>query len=160
MSVFLSAVTAVVTTPLPVATPVVVTNTVEVIKTVPAVSPELMKGAQVLLLLLSGIGASIFHQIIEAVFSKREGGWKATTNIALTFAFGLLIAALSAFVTGDLHLTYASGLDFLTTVLIVLGSSQGRYAFKKFVDSLGTDEVESVPAVVVPEVVAPAKAAV
>ena len=143
MSILLAAITnvaqAVVASPTPLPSPLVVHDTITKLVTVPAVSPELMKAAQVALLFVAGLGGSWFHQFIEAL-SKRKDGFSTGVNVSIQFLFGILVAALAAFVSGNLHLTVDSALDFLASLLVVLGTSQGRYMFKKWTESLGSDE--------------------
>lgn len=138
MSMLLGVVQATVA-PVATATPIIVEHTKEIVTTVPAVTPELMKGAQLALLFLLGIGGSILHQIIE------RGRWSSNTNRVVLWTYGLLIAVLGSFVAGDLKLTAGSALDLVTNFLLVLGSAEGRYNFNKWVNSIGTSNVVASP---------------
>lgn len=142
MGLLLSAVQSVAATPLP--TPEVIVKTVHDVVTVPAATPEVMKSAQLGLLFLAGLGGSWMHQFFEAL-SRRKDGWSTGVNVTLQFLFGVTVAALAAFVNGELQLTFSSVSDFVSSLLVVLGTSQGRYMFKKWTDSLGSDNVLPVP---------------
>jgi hypothetical protein len=140
VSVLLAAVTATVTTPVPTPSPLVVHDYITKIVQVQAtLSPELLKGLTVLLLFLSGVGASIFHQVIEAVFGGKDGFSKGV-NTFLSFLFGVVVAGLYIIVQGGItQINWDLITRFATALLVALGSSQGRWAFKKWVDSLGSD---------------------
>lgn len=164
MSMLLAVVTtaqAVVASPTPSPSPQVVQVTHEVVRTVQVASPELIKYAELALLVVGGLGASILHQVFESL-SKRKDGWSRGFNLSLQVLLGLTVAALSAFINGQLILTWDSAINFAAMFLIVLGTSQGRYAFKKWVDSLGTDSAtpDPVAALGVPDAIIPTKASV
>jgi hypothetical protein len=107
-------------------TPIVVHDTVQVVKTVPAVSPELMKAAQLLLLFLTTVGVSLLHQ-----FVKRDK-WSAGLNRFLWLVYATIISVVAAYVTGQLSLTVDSAVAFATDFLIALGSGQGVYTLANF----------------------------
>lgn len=153
MSVLLSVVATATAVPVPSPSPQVVQVIKEVVHTVPAVSPELMKAAQLTLLFLSGVGASILHYVL--LTSKVS----ANVNRVIWFVLGLVVTVLAGFVSGDLQLTTSSALDFVTRLLLVLGSSQGWYQFNKFINGLGSQS--EAPAVEVPaETVIPVRSTI
>lgn len=144
MSALLAVVSSVVASPSPLPSPVVVHDTILKTITVAAHSPQFMRGAQLALLFLVGLGGSWVHQFFQSM-SKKPGGWSDGVNIALQFLFGIVVATVAAFVTGGLTLDWASAENFAASLLVVLGTSQGRFMFKKWTDSLGTDELAPSP---------------
>lgn len=165
LAVASSVVQAVVATPTPSPSPQVVQVIHEVVKTVqaaPQATVDQIKYAELALLVVGGLGASLLHQIFESL-SKRKDGWSRGFNVFLQVLLGVTVAALSAFVNGQLLLSWDSAINFAAMFLIVLGTSQGRYSFKKWVDSLGTDNVATDPVNAdpsVPDQVIPTKASV
>lgn len=144
MSALLGVVQAAVASPTPLPSPVVVHDTITKFVTVAAHSPEFMRNMQLLLLFLVGLGGSWAHQFFQAM-SKKPGGWSDGVNIALQFLFGIVVALVAAFVNGDLQPTLSSLSDFGASLLVVLGTSQGRFMFKRWTDSLGSDNVLPAP---------------
>lgn len=156
MSTTVQAVATVAASPSP--SPLVVHDTVTKVVTVVQASPLLVAGLQVAGLALAGYLASVLHQVFETL-SKRPDGWSRGFNVSLQVLVGLVVSAVAGAMSGTLALNQRGILDFLGSFLIVMGSSQTRYIFFKWVESLGTDAVEPDPVIAADEVV-PQKATV
>lgn len=161
MSAILAVAQTVVATP--VATPIVqvVHDTITKVVTVPALSPQLVTGLMLAGLALAGYLASVLHQIFESL-SKKPSGWARGFNIALQVVAGLAVSAVASYIAGTLALSWASLEDFLGQFLIVMGTSQTRYAFFKWVNSLGTSTsvADPIETTTTADVEVPRKAAV
>lgn len=137
MSVLLAAVSGVLATPVPTPSPIVVHDTITKVVTVVAASPQLVGGLELAGLALAGYLASVLHGVFEKL-SKRPDGWSRGFNVALQVCVGLAVSAVAGLIAGTLVPTLRGVEDFLGSFLIVMGSSQTRYTFFKWVQSLGS----------------------
>jgi hypothetical protein len=112
----------------PLASPMVqvVTNTVHI----PQIPADVISGINVLVVAFTGLVASLLHQVIE------RGKWSSNTNRIVTLVIAVMgTAGFAAFVNHFGQNWNALAQDG-TALLVLLGSSQGRYLLFQLVTGL------------------------
>lgn len=112
----------------PLATPVinVVTHTV----TIPQIPADVISGINVLVVAAFGLVASLLHQLVE------RGKWSSNTNRIVTIVLAVLGTAGFAAFANNFGQNWNAFAQDATALLVLLGSSQGRYLLFQLVTGL------------------------